>query len=178
MLPLIVLQLLAVRDILGHFTFYYGTPFLLITAGQLLVAAVRARDGGLGRTEPAALLVAAILGSSPLLYATGLPSSFPMVAATLSQPARADLVQIALQAEAAVAKTPKACVSYNVAALVPDAVTVQQLMAPDSDLANCETAFLFVNDVHAPVLMPKLAGWVPGPVIADRVQPYTRRPQP
>ena len=101
-----------------------------------------------------------------------------MVAATLSRPARADLVQIALQTEAAVSNAPKACVSYNVAALVPDAITVEQLMAPDSDLADCETAFLFLNDVHAPVLMPKLTGWAPGSIIADRVQAYTRPSQP
>jgi hypothetical protein len=174
MLPLVGLQLLAVRDLLGHFVFYYAMPFLVITAGQLLVASVRARSVGLARSESSALLVAAILGASPVLYAIGLPSSLPMLAATLSQPARADLLQVADQTAAVVTKAPSACVSFGVAALIPDTVDHSQLIAPDSDLAPCATIFLFRSDVHYDALKPAVSGWTLGSVIADRIEPYSR----
>ena len=141
MLPLIGLQLLAVRDLLGHFVFYYAMPFLVITTGQVLAASVRSRWIGPQRSESSALLVAAILGSSPLLFATGLPSSFPMLAATLSQPARSDLREVADQVAALVSAAPRACVGYGVAALIPDTVTQQQLVSADSDLTGCATVF-------------------------------------
>ena len=66
-LPLIALQLLAVRELLGHFVFYYAMPFLVINAGQFLVASVRARSVGIARSESSAQMVPAILGASPLL---------------------------------------------------------------------------------------------------------------
>jgi hypothetical protein len=174
MLPLIALQLLAVRDLLGHFVFYYAMPFLVITAGQFLVASVRARSVGLARSESSALMVAAILGASPLLYATGLPSSLPMLAATLSQPARTDLLQVADQTAAVVTKAPSACVSFGVAALIPDTIDHSQLVTPDSDLAACRTVFLFRGDVHYEALKPAVSGWTSGPIIADRIEPYSR----
>lgn len=174
MLPLIGLQLLAVRDLLGHFVFYYAMPFLMISAGQLLVVAVRAHRTGLARSESSALLVAAILGASPLLFAVGQPSSFPMLAATLSQPARGDLRQVADQLDLQIANDPGACVSFGVAALIPDSVTNAQLISTDSDLAPCATVYLFRGDLHYDGLKPKVAGWTAGPVTMDRIEPYTR----
>jgi len=174
MAPLVVTQLLAVRDLLGHFVFYYAMPFLVISAGQYVVAAIRARQGTLRRNEPVVLLVAAILGSSPLMFAVSLPSSLPMLAATLSQPAPTDLLQIADRTNAAVTAIPDACFSYGVAALIPNSVVKAQLLTPESDLAPCPTVFLFRGDVHYDALKPKVAGWTAGPVIAGRIETYTR----
>ena len=176
MAPLIVVQLLAVRDLLGHFVFYYAMPFLVIAAGQYVVAAIRARQGTMRPTEPAVLLLAAILGSSPLLFAVSLPSSLPMLAATISQPVL-DLPHVADEASAAVGAVPNACVSYGVAALIPDAVTHAQLVTPESDIiSSCPVAFLFRGDVHYDVLKPKVATWTAGPVIAGRIERYDQRP--
>ena len=150
-------------------------PFLVIAAGQYVVAAIRARQGTMRPTEPAVLLVAAILGLSPLLFAVSLPSSLPMLAATISQPVL-ELPNIADEAGAAVAAVPNACVSYGVAALIPDAVMHAQLVTPESDISSCRTAFLFRGDVHYDVLKPKVATWTAGPVIAGRIERYDQRP--
>ena len=126
------------------------------------------------RSEPVILLVAAILGSSPLLFAVSLPSSLPMLAATLTQRAPTDLLHVADAGRRRCHRRPDACVSYGVAALIPNSVTVQQLLAADSPVDACPTVFLFRGDAHYDALKPKVAGWTVGPVIADRIETYTR----
>lgn len=176
MLPLIALQLLAVRDLLGHFVFYYAMPFLVIASGQYLVAAIRARQGQIRPAEPIVLLITAVLSTSPLLFAASLPSSLPMLAATLWQPIIPDLPAVADATAVAVTAAPDACVSYGVAALIPNAVSKTKLLTAESDVAPCLSVFLFRGDAQYDALKSQITGWTAGPVIAGRIERYDHRP--
>jgi hypothetical protein len=175
MLPIIIAQLLAARDQLGHFTAYYATPFLIIWAGLVLVAGHRARAGKLRVIEPAILLVSAIAGSGLLLYIVQPPAWLPVATTALATEV-VDLPQLARDAASAVAEVPDACVSNGVAALIPNAFDPAQVITPGSDLTACRTIFLFNHDLHYDLFKPLLAGYVAGPVVHSRIERYDQRP--
>jgi hypothetical protein len=173
--PVILAQLLAVRDQLGHFMAYYGTPFVVIWIGLVIVANDRLRLGRLRLFEPAVLLASAVLGSGPFLFVVLPPAWFP-VAATALVTEVTDLPQLATAATAAVAEAPGACVSNGVAALIPDAFSPEQVIGPKSDLTACRTLFLFNHDLHYEILKPVVADWIAGPIIGGRIERYDQSP--
>lgn len=175
MSPLIALQLIALRDQLGHFTRYYALPFLVIWAGMLLVGADRARRGKLRPFEPVVLLGLAILGSGPVLLLVRPPGWLPVVTTALATPVT-NLSQLAAEAKAAVAGLKDVCVSTGVASLIPGDLAPAQVITPTSDLSPCRTIFLFSGDLHYEALRPRVAGFTAGPVIEGRIERYDRKP--
>jgi len=173
MSPLVVAQLLAARDELGHFMAYYAAPFLVIWMGSVLVAGDRIRTGQAKLYEPAVLLTFAILGSGPLLFVV-LPPGWLPVATNAIATDTTNLSLLAVETRAALLATPGACASSGVASMAPDAVAPAQVIDPASSLEQCHTVFLFKADLHYEALRPRMEGLVAGPVIDGRVERFDR----
>lgn len=143
--PILAAYLLAVRDMLGHFTDYYVIPWLAIWVGMFIVAGYRGRAGLLRPAETAILLVGSLCCSTPvfaLIYPPSLPASVRLLAAPV-----AGLPQLKRQLTAAMSATPHPCASGAVAALAPDAIDPPQVAAVDQNkLAGCSAVFVLRTD--------------------------------
>lgn len=173
MAPIIVAQLSAARIHLWEFHFYYALPFLVIWAGLVLVATYRARQAAMRRIEPVVLLLSALLGSTPLLYAVSAPSALSVLAGPFVWPVE-DSAAISREAETLTHDVPEVCVSTALAAVAPDDFTAEQVLDPDLDPSRCGTVFVYYFDPFYRALTWRLVYWSHGPRIDGHFERYDR----
>ncbi len=173
MAPVIVAQMLAARNELGHFTAYYVIPFVAIWVGMVLVAADRSRNGTLTRKEPMIMLLFAMAGSAIFMFAANPPARLPILitAVVLQVP---DLPKFAADTASVAANVPNSCVSIGVAALTPDSFEPSQVLGQASDITPCQTVFLFNNDWDYLVLRWRMSQFVEVPTGVRHIKRYDR----
>lgn len=146
--PLLIAQLLAIRDVIGLFRLHYIIPWLVIWIGFVLAASYRAKRGEFGRFEAGLLLVFAILASAPVTAALRQPSSiYALRFATTGEVADLQALANKLETEIAHDDPGGACLSIGAVAIVPDAVLPQQVVGPDSDMTGCTRLYLMRGDM-------------------------------
>jgi hypothetical protein len=146
-LPLVVLYMLARRDLPGTFYAYYAIPWLDVWIGMFMVAALRGSRGELSAREPLILLGAAILGAAPLMALFSPETSF-FVLRDMFLGGSANVPALREDVRELIAGQPGLCVSQSIAALVPEEVRQGQVIW-DAPRADCRLVVGFVGDSFA-----------------------------
>jgi hypothetical protein len=174
MAPLILAQLLAARNHLWEFHYYYAMPFLVIWVGLMLVAADRSRKALMRSVEAVVLLLAAVCGSAPFLFTVDPDSSsLGVLVHTVRWPVE-NLVETSARIDAVTAAIPGVCVSSSVAAISPDSFSPERVLDPDIDINRCQTILLYTGGPLQPNLTWHLVYWVRGPLLEGHLQRYDK----
>ena len=157
--PILLLHLLAVRPEHGYFTLYFALPWLLPCAVWLAVFVRRSRRSQAAFAEGVVILAAALVLSAPVQAAAGARGSFWFVASWAFQrpvediPSMQEFVRWARKSLAGTedGRSPnghKGCVSFGIAALVPNDIRPDEVLTTRSDLRGCDVLFLMRGDVQ------------------------------
>jgi hypothetical protein len=161
--PVYVLHLLAIRPEHGYFTLYFSLPWLIPCAVWLAVFVRRSKESKAFFAEAVVIMAAALALAAPIQAAAGSRGAFWFVARWAFErpvvntgPMR-DFVLwarkgLAPAEEAGGPRQPRQCVSQGIAALVPNAIRPDELLAPDADLQTCHVVFLMRGDMNYTVL--------------------------
>lgn len=169
--PVLLLHILAVRPEHGYFTLYFALPWLLVSAIWLAVFVTRSRTSRTTMAEGGVIVAAALALCAPVQAAVGARGEFWFVARYAVQRPVADIR--AMQAFVRWARNSmpigaagegrKDCLSQGIAALVPNEIRPDQVLAWDSDLRPCHALFLMRGDMYYAELgtRAKAAGFQP-----------------
>jgi hypothetical protein len=157
--PILLLHLLAVRPEHGYFTLYFALPWLLPCAIWLAVFVKRARTSQAAVAEGVIILTAALALSAPIQAAAGARGAFWFVSSWAFQrpvediPGMQDFVRWARKSLAGTedGRWPnghKGCVSFGIAALIPDDIRPDEVLTTRSGLRACDVIFLMRGDVQ------------------------------
>ena len=157
--PILLLHLLAVRPEHGAFTLYFALPWLLPCAIWLAVFVRRSRMSQAAVAEGVIILAASLALSAPVQAAAGARGSFWFVASLAFQrpvediPSMQDFVRWARKSLAGTedGRWPngrKGCVSFGIAALIPNDIRPDEVLTTRSDLRACDVLFLMRGDVQ------------------------------
>ena len=157
--PILLLHLLAVRPEHGYFTLYFALPWLLPCAIWLAVFVRRSRMSQAAVAEGVIILAAALALSAPIQAAAGARGAFWFVAGLAFQrpvediPSMQDFVRWARKNLAGTedGRWPsgrKGCVSFGIAALIPNDIRPDEVLTTRSDLRACDVLFLMRGDVQ------------------------------
>ena len=157
--PILLLHLLAVRPEHGYFTLYFALPWLLPCAIWLAVFVKRSRMSQAAVAEGLIILTAALALSAPIQAAAGARGAFWFVASWAFQRpvedirSMQDFVRWARKSLAGTAdgRWPsgrKGCVSFGIAALIPNDIRPDEMLTTRADLRACDVLFLMRGDVQ------------------------------
>ncbi len=155
--PLLALHLAAARDELARFTLYYALPWLLVCAGWLAVHACRTHGPATPSPfEGAVIVVLALLLTTPVQALLGMPGNFWTVtrAAATKPVARIDDMRDFARSRLAEGRPEhgrpggRTCASLGIAAIVPDHLRPNDVVAPDTGIAGCGRLLLLRGDMH------------------------------
>ena len=159
--PIFLIHLLAVRPEHGHFTLYFALPWLLPCVVWLAVLVTRSRASQVRRAEVVIILVAAMALSAPLQAAVGERQQFWYVAEWAWERPIADIRGMEKFAQAVTGAAgvahPKRCVSQGIAALIPDDVRPDEVLAADSDISRCNALVLMRGEMNYELLRTRAA---------------------
>jgi hypothetical protein len=161
--PVYLLHLLAIRPEHGYFTLYFALPWLIPCAVWLAVFVRRSNRSKASFGEAALIMTAALALAAPVQAAAGSSRAFWFVARWAFERPVVDTGQmrdfvlwarhgVTPTEEAGGARQNKQCVSQGIAALVPDAIHPDEVLAADADLQTCQVLFLMRGDMHYAVL--------------------------
>ena len=157
--PIFLLHLLAVRPEHGYFTLYFALPWLLPCAIWLAVFVRRSRMSLAAVAEGVIILTASLALSAPIQAAAGARGSFWFVASAAFQrpvediPSLQDFVRWARRnltgtEDGRWPNGHKGCVSFGIAALIPNDIRPDEVLTTRSDLHGCDVLFLMRDDVQ------------------------------
>ena len=143
----------------GAFTLYFALPWLLPCAIWLAVFVRRSRMAQAAVGEGVIILAAALALSAPIQAAAGARGEFWFVAKLAFQrpledtPSMQEFVRWARKSLAGTAdgRWPtgqKGCVSFGIAALVPNDIRPDEVLTTRADLRACDVLFLMRGDVQ------------------------------
>ena len=164
--PIFLLHLLAIRPEHGYFTLYFALPWLLPCAIWLAVFVRRSRMAQAAAAEGLIILAAALALSAPIQAAAGARGSFWFVASwAFQRPVEdtRDMQEFVRWARKSLAGTAdgrwpsgrKGCVSFGIAALVPNDIRPDEMLTIREDLRTCDVVFLMRGDVQYGALGPR-----------------------
>lgn len=159
--PVYLLHLLAIRPEHGHFTLYFALPWLLPCAIWLAVFARRSRMSNAAFTEAVVILAAALALSAPIQAAVGARGQFWYVAMGAFQRPVTDIrgmqdfalwVRKSAATEDGGPPNQKKCLSQGMAALIPNDIRPDEVLATDADLRMCQHLILMRGEIQYAVL--------------------------
>jgi len=174
--PLLILQIIAVRPSIGRFELYYAIPWLIIWVGLFLAAYARSVAQQLRRPECLILFVGAMMLTTPIPAALGIPTAWFVARDTVLAPT-VDLAALRTDVERALSGRDKICVSPGISGVAPDAVRPAQILRDEPELSPCGTVFLYRGEMGYPRLKRRLdaAAFDVETVLAERVEIYRRQ---
>jgi hypothetical protein len=157
--PILLLHLFAVRPEHGYFTLYFALPWLLPCAIWLAVFVRRSRMSQAAVAEGVIILAVALALSAPLQAAAGTRGSFWFVAGWAFQRPVEDIrsmqdfvrwarKSLAGNEEGRWPSGHKGCVSFGIAALIPNDIRPDEVLTTRADLRACDVLFLMRGDVQ------------------------------
>jgi hypothetical protein len=149
--PLFMLYILSVRPEHGHFTLYFAFPFLLPCVMWLAVYVRRKPTG----PETALLTALAIAATAPFQFALGSKTQFWYVPEWALRLPIADIRGMQEYSLWARKSLPgRNCVSVGVAALIPNNVPAEEVLAGPADVTGCQSVLLMLGDMQYGTLRP------------------------
>jgi hypothetical protein len=154
--PIYLIHLIALRPEHGHFTLYFALPWLLPPAIWLAVFVRRSSLSRATLTETVVILGAALVLSAPVQAAARVPTQSWYVAEWAFRRPVEDIRQMqdfvrwvrkGFGATEGGRSKGKHCVSQGIAALVPNEIRPEEVLAPAADLRACEMLLLMRGEM-------------------------------
>jgi len=156
--PVYLLHLFAIRPEHGHFTLYFALPWLLPCAVWLAVFVRRSRMSRVASTEAVVIVAVALALSAPIQAAAGVPGQFWYVATwAFQRPVEntRDMQDFVRRARSSLPATrpggsnqSKQCMSQGIAALIPNEIRPEEVLATSAGLRACHALFLMRGDMY------------------------------
>jgi hypothetical protein len=157
--PVYLLHLLAIRPEHGYFTLYFALPWIIPCAVWLAVFVRRSKASKAVVAEAVVIITAALALAAPIQAAAGSRKAFWFVATWAFERPVVDTREmrdfvlwarksLAPAEDAGGAQQHKQCVSQGIAALLPNAIRPDEVLATDSDLRTCQALFLMRGDMY------------------------------